>query len=137
MCLVLLHVWLHDATQVAACVVARYNTSCCMCGCTIQHKLLHVCTPIHTNPLPLTHQSTPIHPRFSAGAEAHVLFSVGIRDGAQLQQLLNRLNSKGFETDDISALEAAQVHLRHLVGGRARSYMGEMPHERIFQVGCC
>jgi len=25
------------------------------------------------------------------------------------------------------------VHLRHLVGGRARSYMGELPHERIFQ----
>ena len=28
----------------------------------------------------------------------------------------------------------SQVHLRHLVGGRARSYMGELPHERIFQV---
>lgn len=27
-----------------------------------------------------------------------------------------------------------QVHLRHLVGGRARSYMGEMPHEKIYQV---
>lgn len=27
-----------------------------------------------------------------------------------------------------------QVHLRHLVGGRARSYMGEIPHERMFQV---
>ncbi len=27
-----------------------------------------------------------------------------------------------------------QVHLRHLVGGRARSFMGELPHERIFQV---
>ena len=27
-----------------------------------------------------------------------------------------------------------QVHLRHLVGGRARSYTGELPDERIFQV---
>ena len=27
-----------------------------------------------------------------------------------------------------------QIHLRHLVGGRARSYTGELPHERIFQV---
>ena len=26
-----------------------------------------------------------------------------------------------------------QVHLRHLVGGRARSFLGQMPHERIFQ----
>lgn len=29
---------------------------------------------------------------------------------------------------------AFQIHLRHLVGGRARSYTGELPHERIFQV---
>ena len=27
-----------------------------------------------------------------------------------------------------------QVHLRHLVGGRARSFTGELPHERIIQV---
>lgn len=27
-----------------------------------------------------------------------------------------------------------QIHLRHLVGGRARSYMGEIPNERMFQV---
>lgn len=27
-----------------------------------------------------------------------------------------------------------QVHLRHLVGGRARSYMGEIPFERVFSV---
>lgn len=29
---------------------------------------------------------------------------------------------------------AVQIHLRHLVGGRARSYMGEIPNERMFQV---
>ena len=27
-----------------------------------------------------------------------------------------------------------QVHLRHLVGGRARSFLGQIPHERMFQV---
>lgn len=27
-----------------------------------------------------------------------------------------------------------QVHLRHLVGGRPRSFMGELPFERMFQV---
>ena len=26
------------------------------------------------------------------------------------------------------------MHLRHLVGGRARSYMGELPHEVIYQL---
>ena len=28
---------------------------------------------------------------------------------------------------------SVQVHLRHLVGGRARSYMGSLPHEKIIQ----
>lgn len=64
-----------------------------------------------------------------------MLFSVRIKDAAQLQELVARLDAKQMYTDDISNLEAAQVHLRHLVGGRARSYMGEVPHERIFQVG--
>ena len=31
-------------------------------------------------------------------------------------------------------LLSLQVHLRHLVGGRARSFLGQIPHERIFQV---
>lgn len=35
---------------------------------------------------------------------------------------------------DVLVMASAQVHLRHLVGGRARSFMGELPHERIFQV---
>ncbi|GFH28591.1 threonine deaminase [Haematococcus lacustris] len=37
-------------------------------------------------------------------------------------------------TQDISGLEVAQLHLRHLVGGRARSYMGSLPHEAIYQI---
>lgn len=34
----------------------------------------------------------------------------------------------------VSAVYVSQIHLRHLVGGRARSYMGEIPNERMFQV---
>lgn len=72
--------------------------------------------------------------RYTAGTDAHVLFSVGIRNASEVQDLVQRLNAKGFATDDISGIEAAQVHLRHLVGGRARSYTGEIPYERIYQV---
>ncbi|KAK9829226.1 hypothetical protein WJX72_004603 [[Myrmecia] bisecta] len=79
-------------------------------------------------------QVTELKYRYSAGQEAHVLYSVGIRQQAELSALIQRLGAKNFSTLDISAIEAAQVHLRHLVGGRARSYMGELPHERIFQV---
>lgn len=71
--------------------------------------------------------------RFSAGPQAHVLWSAATADVAELSSLVVRLNGAGMTTLDISGLEAAQVHLRHLVGGRARSFMGEIPNERIFQ----
>ena len=40
-------------------------------------------------------------------------------------------------TVDISRLEVAQLHLRHLVGGRARSFTGHVPDEKIYQVCVC
>ncbi|KAL3161440.1 hypothetical protein ABBQ32_010326 [Trebouxia sp. C0010 RCD-2024] len=72
--------------------------------------------------------------RYSAGEQAHILFSVGIKDASELSSLMQRLNDRNMPTQDLSSIEAAQVHLRHLVGGRARSYMGELPHEVIYQV---
>jgi threonine dehydratase len=72
--------------------------------------------------------------RFSAGASANILWSAGVSDKAAATSLVARLNEAGLATLDISDIDAAQVHLRHLVGGRARSYMGEIPFERVFQV---
>jgi hypothetical protein len=72
--------------------------------------------------------------RYSAGASANILWSAGVTDKAAASALVSRLNEAGLATLDISAIDAAQVHLRHLVGGRARSYMGEIPFERVFQV---
>lgn len=72
--------------------------------------------------------------RYAASTEAHVLFSVGIRSSRDLAELLDRLNGAGMSTMDLSKIEAAQVHLRHMVGGRARSYTGSIPDERIFVV---
>lgn len=73
--------------------------------------------------------------RYSAGATASILWSAGVRNKQEAAGVMERLNAAGMATQDISDLPAAQVHLRHLVGGRARSYMGEIPNERIFQVG--
>ena len=35
---------------------------------------------------------------------------------------------------DLSNCEPAQMHLRHLVGGRARSFTGPIPDEQLFSV---
>lgn len=40
---------------------------------------------------------------------AHILFSVGIKNAAELAGLMQRLNDEGMPTVDLSAIEAAQV----------------------------
>ncbi|EFJ50298.1 hypothetical protein VOLCADRAFT_88765 [Volvox carteri f. nagariensis] len=72
--------------------------------------------------------------RYSAGSEAQVLWGVGIRSSDQLSALLERLKGAKMNSTDISELEVAQVHLRHLAGGRARSYTGHIEDEKILQV---
>ncbi|PNW86098.1 hypothetical protein CHLRE_02g073200v5 [Chlamydomonas reinhardtii] len=72
--------------------------------------------------------------RYSAGSTAQVLWGVGIRNPEQLTALTDRLNAAGMVSHDISGLEVAQVHLRHLAGGRARSYTGRIEDEKIYQV---
>ena len=47
--------------------------------------------------------------RYSAGEVAHILFSVGIKNAAELSSLMQRLNDEGMKTLDLSAIEAAQV----------------------------
>ena len=67
--------------------------------------------------------------------EAHILFSVEVdEDSKQKEDLLRRLEGAGMETIDLSHIEAAQRHLRHLVGGRARTFTGGIPDERILEV---
>ena len=47
--------------------------------------------------------------RYSAGDQAHILFSVGIKDASELSSLMQRLNDKNMPTQDLSGIEAAQV----------------------------
>ncbi len=64
-----------------------------------------------------------------AGPAAHVLYSVALRSGAQLERLLARLTAAELPTVDLSANELAKVHIRHLVGGAAA-----VTHERLLKV---
>lgn len=73
--------------------------------------------------------------RYSAGTEAHILWSAGISSVLELKQLVNRLNNAGYATMDISNVKEALDFLRGFVGGKARCYMGEVPHERVLKVG--
>ena len=61
--------------------------------------------------------------KYRAGGRAglaHVLWSAEAATPREAAALAQRVRDAGFETVDLSGLDAAQVHLRHLVGGRRR-----------------
>jgi len=68
--------------------------------------------------------------------QAHILLGVGLPPNSpQSAALVERLIAAGLPAEDISDIELAQLHLRHLVGGRARGGDEQgLPNERIFQV---
>ena len=72
--------------------------------------------------------------RFAVGEEAHILYSLAVQGEAELQGLMSRLEAAGLGTMDLSNCGPAQMHLRHLVGGRARSFTGPIPDEQLFSV---
>jgi threonine dehydratase len=81
-------------------------------------------------------------------ASANVLWSATVRAPGDAARIAARLGEAGLPTRDIGGMSLAQVHLRHLVGGRAAGAGAEggggsgggaassapagVPHERIF-----
>ncbi|CAK0786451.1 hypothetical protein CVIRNUC_009664 [Coccomyxa viridis] len=76
---------------------------------------------------------TELRHRYTEDRDCQVLWSVGLHNESDLASLLQRAGEAGIPTQDISSLQEAQVHVRHLVGGRAR---GEqvLSDERLFSV---
>lgn len=76
--------------------------------------------------------------RYSAGRKAAVLLGVGVAPGSKdCKELVERLAARGYPAVDMTDLELAQTHLRHLVGGHGGHGNGAgipLQHERIFQV---
>lgn len=66
--------------------------------------------------------------RFNIYERAHVLYSVGVHKEEELESMVQRLQSGGFTTVDLTDNELAKDHLRHLVGGRS-----DLPHEILFR----
>jgi threonine dehydratase len=78
-------------------------------------------------------------------ASANVLWSATVKSSGAAAEIAERLCKAGLPTRDIGGMGLAQVHLRHLVGGRAAGPGGGgngaagagaaatgVPHERIF-----
>ena len=64
--------------------------------------------------------------RYSAGQEAHILFSVSVKAEGEAEELMQRLNGSSMPTINLSNIEAAQVRLQ----GPARRCIGPISTNR-------
>eukprot|EP00236_Picocystis_salinarum_P000369 CAMPEP_0183827810 /NCGR_PEP_ID=MMETSP0807_2-20130328/2444_1 /TAXON_ID=88271 /ORGANISM="Picocystis salinarum, Strain CCMP1897" /LENGTH=595 /DNA_ID=CAMNT_0026072983 /DNA_START=1 /DNA_END=1785 /DNA_ORIENTATION=+ len=72
--------------------------------------------------------------RFAADMKATILYGVGIRTEVELSVLLQNLEEAGMTSTNLTNSEPAMEHLRYLVGGRARTFTGNVPDERLYVV---
>ena len=70
---------------------------------------------------------TEFNYRLSGRDEAHIFVGVSVESRDDAASLARHLRSLGHETLDLSDDEMAKVHVRHMVGGRARSVEHEWP----------
>ena len=76
-----------------------------------------------------TKSITEFNYRYADPKEAHVFVAVSVRDRAEAAKLIESLEKSGLHTVDLTDNEMAKLHVRHLVGGRAR----EIKHELIYR----
>ena len=70
---------------------------------------------------------TEFNYRLSGRSEAHIFVGVSIESKEDAAELARHLNDSGYKTVDLSDNEMAKVHVRHMVGGRAREVRNEWP----------
>ena len=69
---------------------------------------------------------TEFNYRYAPGREAHVFLGVSVSGREETHRLVAQLERHGLKAADLSDNELAKLHVRHLVGGRAREAGGEM-----------
>jgi threonine dehydratase len=69
---------------------------------------------------------TEFNYRYAPGREAHVFLGVSVAGREESQRLISQLERGGMKAVDLSDNELAKLHVRHLLGGRAREAADEM-----------
>jgi threonine dehydratase len=69
---------------------------------------------------------TEFNYRYADPGQAHVFVGLQVKDRAQVQALVAKLEAAGFRTLDMTDNEMAKLHIRHLVGGRAPQVQDEL-----------
>lgn len=69
---------------------------------------------------------TEFNYRYADPKVAHIFVGVSVRNQEETQKLISELKQSGLATEDLSGNEMAKLHIRHLVGGRAREVNNEI-----------
>ncbi|WP_293004887.1 threonine ammonia-lyase, biosynthetic [Nitrosomonas sp.] len=69
---------------------------------------------------------TEFNYRYADSKVAHIFVGVSVRNQEETQKLISELKQSGLATEDLSSNEMAKLHIRHLVGGRAREVKNEI-----------
>lgn len=72
--------------------------------------------------------------RYSVDRPAKILFSLSTESPEAIESAVQRLGEAGYQCQNVTGSGAAQLHLRHMVGGRPRSYTGSIDHEKMVVV---
>ena len=75
---------------------------------------------------------TEFNYRISRGKDAHVFVGIEIKEESERDQVIDNLKAKDIEAIDLSGDETAELHVRHMVGGRANVKSGEMVYRFEF-----
>jgi threonine dehydratase len=79
-----------------------------------------------------TRSITEFNYRYADPKEANVFVGVSVRNREEAAKLIKSLESSGLRTQDLSDNEMAKLHIRHLVGGRAREVKNELVYRFEF-----
>jgi threonine dehydratase len=64
---------------------------------------------------------TEFNYRFADNPDAHIFVGIALRNGvAEKREIIAQLREHGFPVTDLSENDMARLHIRHMVGGRAR-----------------
>lgn len=69
---------------------------------------------------------TEFNYRYADPKQAHVFVGVSVRNRDEAAKLIKSLERSGLHAEDFSDNEMAKLHVRHLVGGRARGVKNEI-----------
>ncbi|MCX7798781.1 MAG: threonine ammonia-lyase, biosynthetic [Fimbriimonadales bacterium] len=73
------------------------------------------------------HEITEFNYRYNPGPDAHIYVGLRTANPTEVATLFAKLRQKGYQVIDLTDDEVAKLHVRHMVGGRARA-----KHERLF-----